>query len=227
MRKPLFFVLLSLVSFVYSQEARKARRNSVGINIEIPIQLGIEYQYRITPKFFTYAQLGFLTEPNTAVILSTLEAIGVDELTSDLIEDAFSSGFIAELGLKYHFKKYYLGVFLQNGTVSGDETSQELVETSLGITLPERRRMKAGSDITLKSNLLQGGILLGRNFIVNSQNSLFVELAISANLASSSSLRSEERDLSVSSGLMDRYLSDTYSTYGYIPSIAFGYRYSF
>lgn len=201
--------------------------HSLKLNIEIPVQMGIGYDYQWTDRISSGVQIGILREPNSSIILSSMEAFGTDELTLDLIENAFSSGWIYELDVHYHFTRFYAGVFTQHARLSGEETSEDLIVQITGNELPQRRRIQRENDIELASNLWQLGLLIGRKFQLGERGFLFTELGFSMNIFSESTVSSEERNLAATSQVIEDYLTDIYASYAFIPSIAFGYGVTF
>ncbi len=227
--KNLLYWLFFISAFkIIGQDVQK---HHLKLNIEVPVQMGFGYQYCLNERFSVYSQLGFLTEPNTSIILNTLEGLGTEAATISLLESAFSSGIVAESGLLYHFKSFYIGSFIQYIYLNGEDNSEDLIENLLDIELPERRRtvrtnpnpVSDGEDITLKTRLLQMGMLFGKNFHLTTRSYLFTELAISRNLTSNSFLSSPDRNLNAASVSMDDYLDSVYASYAYIPSISVGY----
>jgi len=233
-----YFILLSALLLAIQVDAQEAKKHHVRANLEFPVQMGIGYEYDLNQKVSLQTQLGLLREPNTSIVLWSLDVVGVDETTNNLLEQAFSSGTVWELGVNYQLSKYYIGIYHQMAWLTGEDTAEELVETVLNIDLDSRRirrgRGSGGgvdnsiteSDITLNSTLNQLGLLIGRKFPIKNQN-LILEFGISANLFSSSSLSSSDLDLAGVSESMDDYLKDVFSNYGFIPSITIGYEWSF
>ena len=133
--------------------------------IEVPVQIGVGYEWQPHKHVSFGVQSGFLSEPNTSIILFALEQIGLDEETRAMIEDSFRSGVVVEGGLNYNFKKNYAGVFYQSLFLTGKETRNDGVEEVMGVdltTYPRLNRFSQDRVMTLKSHLSQIGILYGR-----------------------------------------------------------------
>ena len=233
-----YFALLSALLLCIQVDAQEVKKHHARINLEFPIQMGIGYEYDLNQKVSLQTQLGLLREPNTSIVLWSLDVVGVDETTNNLLEQAFSSGTVWELGVNYQLSKYYIGIYHQVAWLKGEDTAVDLIEAVLNIDLESRRIRRARgngggggnsiteSDITLNTSLNQLGVLVGRKFPIQNQH-LILEFGISANVFSSSSLSSADFDLAGVSESMDDYLKDIFSNYGFIPSITVGYEWSF
>ncbi|NQZ77422.1 MAG: hypothetical protein HRT61_15175, partial [Ekhidna sp.] len=75
------------------------------------MQIGLQYEYLFSEKISAYLQVGILREPNSTIILNTVEALGTDQQIMELIESAFQSGLIFKEGINYNFGKSYAGLF--------------------------------------------------------------------------------------------------------------------
>ena len=201
--------------------------HSIQLNIEVPVQMGIGYDYQWTDRISSGVQVGILREPNSSIILASLDALGTDDATLDLIENAFSSGWVYEVDVHYHFSGFYAGIFTQYARLSGKETPEELLVQITGNELPQRRRIRQEKDITLESDLWQFGVLIGKKFDIGERGFLFTEIGFSMNIGSESTVKSEERNLAATSQFIEEYLSDIYASYAFIPSVSFGYGITF
>ncbi|MEP4531963.1 MAG: hypothetical protein ABJ004_02680 [Cyclobacteriaceae bacterium] len=194
------------------------------LNVETPIQYGLGYEGRIYKNWNGVFQVGFLTEPNSTLVLNVLESFGVEQSVVLMIEDAFESGLVLEQGINYNLKRSYFGIFAQQYFLRGSDTPTELVEDAMGEDLSQyprlQNRINSNDEaIELKSNLYQLGVLYGYRLPLKNQLELNFELAISVNLGSQSSVSSDERNYNDLSKRMDVYLGDIYRRYGYVPSI--------
>ncbi|MEQ9440046.1 MAG: hypothetical protein RIG62_13405 [Cyclobacteriaceae bacterium] len=191
---------------------------------EVPVQFSLDYELSFTRRLSTQLQLGLLSEPNTNLILSTLEALGTDELVILMIEDAFQSGWVMEGGVHYNFGRNYTGLFIQQLRLNGKDTPQDLVETVMDTEISDepgrsRRGNASEATLTLKSNLWQAGLLYGRRFpFKDGHSEINLEVGFSKNIGSSSSLYAEGRNLNALSKSVDIYLDNIYHDYAYIPS---------
>ena len=222
-RTTLFFVLMA--SLVYAAEGQVEHQNDVKIILETPVQYGVGYTHSFN-QIYAGGQVGFLSEPNSTLILGSMQALGVDEIVVDLIENAFQFGWVFELNGGYQFEKFYAGLFFQYITLSGDETPNDIVELVLDVDLnafPRLNQRVADDTMTLDSDLTQLGLQFGHNFDFSDSFFLNTEVALSMNIGSSSSVSSPDRDYSGLSPLMDDYLKDIYRSYAFVPSITVGF----
>jgi len=197
----------------------------VRIQAEVPVQFGLGYEARLSKRFSAQFELGLLTEPNTSLILSTLEALGTDQSVVLMVEDAFQSGIVFEAGGRYNFRKYYTGVFAQLLLLTGKDTPNDLVESAMGVDLSDyptrpNRNRTTETTLQLNSNLVQVGVMIGRRFpFKNGRTEFDVEFGFSKNIYSSSSISSETRNYETLSTAVDTYLADIYTDYAYVPSL--------
>jgi hypothetical protein len=206
--------------------------NRLFATFELPVQYSIGYNYQFSEKFSGNVQLGLLTEPNTSVILSTLEAFGTDESITLLIEDAFESGTVIELGANYHWSKSYGGLFFQRIIMSGDQTPIRQVELVTGRRINAFPRIGINTNtpeiyVLLESSISQMGVLYGRRFDLTTHSELCAEIAISAHISSTTSVESDVRNIDTLSQQIDEILTETYRNYAYIPSLTVGYAFRF
>lgn len=223
-----FVVLLKGVSLAQEHKGQ----DRVKLVAEIPITFGVGYEHHFNRHWSASVQAGALTSPNSDLILFTLEAFGTSEDVVFMIKDAFQFGLTGKGGLGYNFGKNYTGAFVQWIGLNGKDTPTQLVEAALDVSIssyPQRPNKPATTPttLTLKSNLIQGGVFFGRRININSKSELNLELAISANLTSKSSLYSDSRDLRRLSAYTDTYLADLYKTYAFIPSVTVAYAWRF
>lgn len=206
------------------------QKHEVSALWEVPLQFGIGYRYHIIPQLSADVQGGVLTDPNSGIILTVLEGVGIDETTVSMIENAFKSGYVVKGRVNYHVGKFYFGAFVMNLHATGKDTPYEIIGEVMDVDMdsyPRRRNRTTESTLTLNTNLLQAGISIGRDFILKKNMAIFTELSASMNIGSSSSLKSEERDFSQLSAEVDTYLADLYKTYAYIPTLSIGWKKKF
>lgn len=216
------------VLFVFVHLSLKCQiSHQLRLQYEAPIQMGVGYQYSFTDRVSVFAQAGYLGEPNSSFILESLAALGVDDPTVALIENTFSSGWVSKLGFNYHLSQWYFSLYGMHLALTGGETTEVLLASILDITLPARARLGTGSDLVINTHLFQLGAGIGRYFMWNEKNGLFVEIGLSTHLGSKSALSSVLRDLTSASALLDDYLKSIYKGYAHIPSLSVGYAFRF
>lgn len=222
--------LLFSLFYLFLTLGLSAQKHEFKIFYEVPVHFGLGYGYYINENWSLQAQAGFITEPNSSMILGVIEGLGTDPLTVEMIEDAFEFGTVFEIGSNYHFGSWYTGVYFQTVFLQGKETPNEIVEEVMNVNISEypffrgRNSPASNQNLTLKSNLFQGGILIGKIFsLKDPTQKVFLEFGASLNLYSRSSLESNDRDLTELSNEVDDYLKDIYTTYAYIPTLNFGW----
>jgi hypothetical protein len=218
-------LLIGFSRFVGAQDEVSGVNHNVKLNLEVPVQYGVGYEVGFAERWSGVLQVGFLTEPNSTLVLNVLESFGVEKSVVLMIEDAFESGLVLEQGVNFGIKRNYIGVFAQQYFLRGSNTPKELVEDAMDEDLSQyprfqRRLSRNTNTIELRSNLYQLGLLYGYRLPLRRDLELNFEFSISANLGSESSIKSEERDYKELSKKVDVYLGDIYSTYGYVPSLA-------
>jgi hypothetical protein len=227
------FVILWLPMVVLGQEAVPVSRHRIKALAEVPLQIGVGYDFQVTRRFSAGIQAGYLSDPNSSLILLTLEKLGTDKDIVLMIDDAFHSGLVLEGGVNYHFGNNYCGFFLQHVGLVGKDTPKDLVEGVMGVDLSSfpsfpGRRDRTDRTITLKSDLLQLGFLYGRRIPFRDKRSeINLEFGISKNISSQSSVSSSNRNLATLSRLVNNYLTPIYSDYVYVPSLTVAYVYKF
>lgn len=210
-----------------------AQQNILKIQAEVPLQFGIGYEGRLTNRFSFVLQTGVLTQPNSTLIVNTLEALGTDEQIVLMIDNAFDFGIVGEAGINCNFGKNYFGTFVQVIGLKAGDTPTELVEAYFEediSTYPARRRNIQTEEMTLslKSTLYQAGLLYGRRFpLANKHFEIDAEFGVSANIGSQSKLSSNDRDLQALSAEVDDELQYYYSHYAFVPSLTVALAYKF
>ncbi|WP_026461387.1 hypothetical protein [Adhaeribacter aquaticus] len=231
MRKLLQFltVFYGLLLFLpFSETAAQQRTDSVQHYfkslVEVPIQFGIGYEVRVSKRLSANFQFGVLTEPHSSIILFSMKQLGAEKDVVLMIDNAFESGLVLEAGINYNFKKNYVGGFLQQISLTGKETQNKLIELATGIRFPTSPFNRNPSLSTLKSNLLQLGVLYGNRIPINLKNTeIHLELGMSMNVRSNSSLSPA---LPTLSERVDVYLKDVYRENAYVPSIQVAFVYT-
>ena len=216
---------------VHAQRSNE-RKHQLSLFWEVPISYGARYQYQFSPKLSGNMQAGLLRAPNSTILINTMEALGTDESAINLIESAFSSGWVFEEGINYHFGRNYVGVYMQQVLLKGTDTPSDVVEFLFEVELnafPRRgtRNTTLEANLLLNSNLIQAGVRVGRFFPLGDHVRFFAEVGISANLSAQSDLDSEQLDLTLLSREVDDFLDDLYAKYAYLPGVTIGITRSF
>lgn len=219
MRKISTAIIVTLAVFNgFSQSAFRA-------SVEVPVQIGLGYEGFVSKRFSVLAHVGILTPPNSTLIIDMMDQLGVDAATVELISETFRFGWVGEVGVNYNFHKYYGGVFTQGILLQAGETPTTIVESYFNINVndyPAKRNRTAANEptLTLKSQLIQAGILFGRRFgKPDKKFSWGLEASFSMNVASKSSLSSEYRLLESLSAELNKELDYYYSNYALVPSL--------
>lgn len=202
-----------------------AQQSSIKVIAEVPVHFGIGYEGKISKHFSVGSSVGVFTSPNSTIIISYLRIIGTQEELVLLIEDAFQLGIVGELNVNYNFKRNYVGVFGQAIGVQAGNATASVVEGYFKTKIEDyplkNGRTNADIDIlTVKTRLYQAGLLCGHRFpLKNDRFEIDVELGLSANIGSTSSVTSENRDLSTFNKVFDAALVEYYKKYAIIPSL--------
>jgi hypothetical protein len=226
MKKIILIFLVFFAFKTYSQE------KSILLGTDFPIQYTagglLEYQ-----NFSTQLQFGALTKPYDDVILSVIEGFGADSGIINIVRKAYERGFVFTVKQNYHFKNgIYTGLYLQYLTLHAAETPLDIIEsyypefelvTIWNKPFPFNFADRYGDEVTelqLKSNLLQMGLLVGYRYsIPNSNFELRTELTFSKNIFSSNQFSSQTPYPELLYEKLDEDISETYTKYAYIPSI--------
>ncbi len=210
-----------------------AQGSSVKLLAEVPVQFGMGYEGKLSRHFSISLQAGILTDPNSSLIVASLEALGTDKEITLMIDDAFKFGTVGELGIHYNFKRNYVGTFFQIIALRGGDTPSDLIESYFGEDLstypPKRNRTQTNEAyLTLKSTLYQAGVLYGRRFpLKNKHFEIDAEFGVSANIGSKSTLSSETLSLEALSEEVNDELKYYYSNYAFVPSLTVALVYKF
>jgi hypothetical protein len=204
-----------------------AQQSAVTLLAEVPVQFGIGYEGKLSKRFSVSLQGGVLSKPNSSIIIGVLGELGTDEEIVLMIENAFKFGVVAEAGVNYNFRRNYVGIYSQMISLTGGDAPKDLIETYFNEDIdryPSRRGRTSSNEVflTLKSTLVQVGILYGRRIPLSTRLSLNAEFAVCANVGSKSKLSSETRELDALSVEVDEELAGYYSSFAYIPSISIG-----
>lgn len=203
--------------------------HNLGILAEIPVMFGLGYEYKTSSPISISLQAGFLTEPNTSLILISMETLGTNSDVVLMIEDAFESGLVLDAGVRFNYRNHFAEIFVQQFFLVGKDTPKELVENALGISFFRLPSFPVSgvlppADLTLRSQLTQPGIMYGYRIGLFGNNEIILTAGISMNIYSNNSLASERWNLSSVNDNLNNYLKDIFTTYAYIPSISLIYQ---
>jgi hypothetical protein len=226
--KKLFYILV-----VISTLSAKAQEKSVLFGTDFPTQytLGGNLEYQ---NFSTQLQFGALTKPYDNIILDIIESFGADENLIEIVRKAYEKGFVFSLKQNYHFKNnLYTGIYLQYLSLNAAETPLDIINsyypeidlTSSWVSggLPILREKRYGDEVTeirLKSNLMQVGLLIGYKFqFSNPKYEIRTELSASKHIYSSNEFSSQTPYPELLYQQLEADIAETYKQYAYIPSL--------
>jgi hypothetical protein len=231
--KKKYFLSLHVLFLLVLPSILQAQTASVKLLAEVPVQIGVGYEGRISPCFSLSLQAGVLSRPNSTIIINLLEDLGTDQDIVVMINQAFQFGMVGEAGINYNFKRNYIGGFFQMIGLQGADAPADLIEEYFDVDLT-RYPLRRGSQqtreayLTLKSTLYQAGVLYGHRFpLPNKHFEIDAEIGVSANVASSSKLSSDVRQLETLSEEVEQELSYYYSHYAFVPSLSVALVYKF
>ncbi|MBI2259028.1 MAG: hypothetical protein HYU67_09025 [Flavobacteriia bacterium] len=208
------------------------QNTSFSLGSQIPLKYDIGFEYKIIPKISSNLNFGILSKPFDKAILGIIHAFGLEEGYIQMIENSFKLGLVTDLGVRFQFKKNYIGIFGQNIFMFAQDTPNELVESFLNIDLNNFKKTKIGSkidlEVKLQSNLFQFGLLYGRRFeLKNPKHEIRTEFFLSANIFSNSKFFIEDRKNEELTQLINKELKPIYKDYTYIPTINVYYVFKF
>lgn len=227
-----FMKALFVVSF-FSLFIPLQAQHSIKIGTQIPIQYAVQYDYQFHSKWSANLQGGVLTKPYDQAILSVLKSLGVEQDILNVLKSAFNFGVITQGGVNYHFNKNYVGITGSWMHLQAADAPITAVEAAFGVsvaTYPIRPRqsLKTPTQLTLRSDLFNAGILYGRRFAFkNPRIELHTEFGFAKVIASESYVESEQRSVESLSNLVNTELQTDYINYGYLPSINVFFVYRF
>jgi len=215
----------------YYASGKTSRQAShhLGVLAEMPVMFGLGYEYKSSLPVSLSLQAGFLTEPNTSVILFSMETLGTDPDVVLMIEDAFQSGLVLDAGIRFNYRNHFAEIFVQQFFLVGKDTPKELVENALGVSFFQLpgfpvQGILPPADVTLRSQLTQPGILYGYRVDLPGKSEIVITAGISMNIYSNSSLASERLNLSGINKNLNNYLKDIFKTYAFVPSVSIIYQ---
>ncbi len=197
---------------------------------QIPVKYDIGFEYKISPKISANFNIGILTKPYDEAILGILEEFGVSQPYIKMIGNTFKIGIVGDLGVRYHYKKNYFGIYGQNIYLFAQTSPTDQVERNLNIKITRNITFgnRTAPQLDLKSNLWQMGLLYGRRFeLKNPKYEFKAELALSANLTSTSKMYLDGIENAKLSELIDSELKPVYKDYAYLPSLNVYFVYKF
>lgn len=228
--KKIFLFLIVLTSFGYSTKAQE--KNYILIGSDIPIQYAVGYEYCPTRWVGFQGKAGLLTTPYDKAILGIMELLGTDPGVVNMIDGAFQVGGIGQANINFHAKKWYYGIQGQFIALSAGDVPANLVANYYGYNFNPITAVTSALapqvDITMRSNLLQAGVCIGRKIEVIKWGEVRFEFSIGKNVWSGTSV-----DVSNITGTVfgiqhsEKYLSNElsnelntiYKKYAYTPSL--------
>lgn len=207
---------------------RPASGNSLLVGTQIPLQFTAGYEHRLSSKWSTRVQAGFVTKPYSGFIVDAMEAYGMDKYLSRVIRKSFQSGVVFGLGPNFHFGKNYLGLTGQymrlkaGGITPADALSIHFQRDFSQFDL----NALPAFEFTMQSNIINAGLLFGRQFLLrNPRFAINAEAGIAKIIASKNSF-SSNRPVVDQTGFaanlykeLDQEMRSAYWKHGFIPTI--------
>jgi hypothetical protein len=215
--------VLSLVLVGFYQETL-GQRSSIKAIVEVPLQFGVGYEGRIGGRFSAGGSIGVLTAPNSNIILEYFKWIGIDQKLVAIIDDAFQVGVVGKGYVNINLGRNYFGVFGQAIGATATDVNPALYEDYFNVKMTDYPYLAGKTGVTeknllVRTRLYQAGVHFGHRFpLKNDRLAINVEVGLSANIGSKSSVESEVRDLTKLNELFDKSLGAYYRDYAYIPS---------
>jgi hypothetical protein len=238
-RASLIVLLIMLFHWTFAQPTKDSLTvkptsfNSNGWNLKfgtyIPVQYCAQLNYRRNHWSYT-VNVGLLTAPYSKAIVGILKLFGTDEATADLIYDSYKVGFLPQAGLNYHFRRSYIGLYGQGALLRGKNTPKGIVESYYNIDINDyiaNSRKSNEMQIDLLTNLYNVGLVYGRQFRLNSKQTIDLEFSFAKTIASKSSIYLNSIYNTALSGITQTELNEIYLKYSYIPSINLFWTYCF
>jgi hypothetical protein len=225
-----FHKTLAILFFLTVSFDSLSQKVALYAGTQIPVKYDIGFEYKISRKISTNFNLGILTTPYDEAILGILEELGVSQPYIKMIGNTFKVGVVGDLGVRYHYKKNYFGIYGQNIYLFAQTTPTDQLERNLNIKISKFIAFgnRPNPQLSLKSDLWQMGVLYGRRFeLKNPKYEFRTEIAVSANITSKSKLYLDNVENAKLSELIDKELKPTYKDYAYLPSLNVYFVYKF
>lgn len=222
----LFKLLFSILLFSLAPQAfPQSNQLYIKAGTQIPFQHFLGSEYVVSERVGLPIQAGLITKPYEGYIKKLVAFFDDDPKLIAIIEDSYRSGYVFGAGLNYHFNHYYVGAYAQLITLKGSSAAVSALSSYYGIDFSFIEPFISSLDISIQSNLYNGGVLFGRRFMFKDPNfQVHLEFAISKNLGSRNNIQSEP-DLDQFTFVqqvfkrVDTSMQKSYKQYVIIPSI--------
>lgn len=210
----------------------KAQKNFILIGSDIPIQYAVGYEYCPFRWVGFQGKAGLLTTPYDKAILGIMKVLGTDPGIVNMVDGAFEVGGIGQANINFHAKKWYYGIQGQFIALSAADVPANLVANYYNYNFDPitavANAFAPKVDITMRSNLFQAGVCIGRKIDVIKWGEVRFELSVGKNIWSGTNV-----DVSNVKGTIfgmqhsEEYLSNEisseletiYKKYAYTPSL--------
>jgi hypothetical protein len=210
----------------------KAQQLSLSVGTDIPYQHYLGTSIKTTSLDISY-RTGVLLPPYSDAILTLMEELGVNEIYTKILEEAFSVGWMNGMGAYYRFsenKSWYLGGELRLDYLTAAKTSSEQIENATGSLFTRNNVITRDQELDLGLLLYALGVRMGKSFSISKNNKhlINIELSFSKHLASQTYLTTDSSNGDeINQVLDDLFWEDVFSKYGYIGGLGISYAYTF
>ncbi len=203
----------------------------IHFGIKIPYSYNIGYYKRFSTRIGMHADFQFITIPFNNVPLSYMEMWGADPKLTAILEEPFTIGAGADIGVHYYFgsdnRRYYVGISGQWMNLLKRDISDEVINEAFDVELdgpmfPVGPITKADSKkpLTLNTNYIQLGFFAGKKWQLYNPNwEVRVEVAMSMNLFSHHNLQSDYRYITPVAKQANEELQDMMHKYAWFPTL--------
>lgn len=211
-----------------SVEEQNYSSHSFYIGTQIPLQYTAGYAFRFSDRLSARAQAGILTKPYDRYILSSMEAFGLNEQLSRVIEKSFQGGTFLGLGANYHFGKNYTGLHgqylhLRSGGVTPADALAIYFNQDFSSFDP---RALPDFEFSMQSNMFLLGALVGRQFQLSHprwrvDGEVSLAKIIGSNSTFASNRAAVDRTALAQSlySVLDQQVGDAYRKHGWLPTV--------
>ena len=184
---------------------------------EIPLNYSIGIGYSLNENIQFNLRTGILTMPYDNLIISLLGRYATDESETNTIQDAFQFGVMAKAGINYKFSNFYTGAFYSFWRLQATDIPTDLLNNYFDLNLPPMSYDLI--DYTLKSDLHNFGILIGKSFPLKEGMAVGTEFSISKTFITKNELSNNFDEMTLATGYVHDILDPLLMKYGFLPSI--------
>lgn len=224
----LFLCVLFMLGTYRMQAQPKELYAMAGTQFPLQYTAGIQYQFH--PHFSASIQAGLLTKPYDKYLLYCMEVAGLSKTLSNIIEKSFKRALLGSIGVNYHIKKYYAGIYALGAQMQAEGPLLELANVYYKGKLPadvDPALLVIAGNLRMnwESDLICAGILAGRKFTLPRRFEFRTEIGFTKIMGSQSryavgySLVDESLLAQELYSRMNDEFKKSYWKYGYIPSL--------